>query len=95
MAGHGDCPLGLGAETAGTKRPRQEKGGAAGAVGRERGRGLTALLCGRDHASGPRGRDGGHVCTQPPRRARRELRCLLRAQLPARGRCAGPPPSER
>lgn len=88
LAGRGDCPSGLGAEPAGTKHASQEKGGATGAVGRERGRGLTALLGGRgpDQASGPPGAGRGHVCTQPPRRARRELRCLLQTQLPARGR---------
>lgn len=33
----------------------------------------------------PPGAGRGHVCTQPPRRARRELHCLLQAQLPAAG----------
>lgn len=71
LAGRGDCPSGLGAEPAGTKHASQEKGGATGAVGRERGRGLTALLRGRgrDHASGPRGRDGV-TCVHSPRGVR-------------------------
>lgn len=62
---HSDWGRGL----RGNKRPRQEKGVATGAVGRERGRGLTALLCGRDHASGPRGRDGV-TCVHSPRGVR-------------------------
>lgn len=41
----------------------------------------------------PPGAGRGHVCTQPPRRARRELRCLLQTQLPASGRCAGRRPA--
>lgn len=95
MAGQGDCPFGLGAEPARTKHPFQEKGGATGAVGRERGQGLTALLgrAGAGPRERPPGAGRGHVCTQPPRRARLELRCLLLAQLPARGRCAGRRPA--
>lgn len=67
MAVYWNCLIGLGAEPAGTKGWCQEKGGATGAVGREGGRGLAALLGGRGAGphERPRGRDGV-TCVHSP-----------------------------